>query len=103
MHDLDPAAPGEASCRHPRGPPRELPWRPASSTCTVAAHLALSFAGVDEWWEPFTLGVGPAGAYVAGLDVERRDALRVRCGELLPTAPFELTASAWSVTAAAPG
>ncbi len=22
----------------------------------------------DEWWEPFTLGVGPAGGYVVGLD-----------------------------------
>jgi SAM-dependent methyltransferase len=22
----------------------------------------------EDWWEPFTLGVGPAGAYVAGLD-----------------------------------
>ena len=28
----------------------------------------------EEWWEPFTLGVGPAGAYVAGLDEEARAA-----------------------------
>ena len=26
----------------------------------------------EEWWEPFTLGVGPAGVYVAGLDPERQ-------------------------------
>ena len=22
----------------------------------------------DDWWDPYTLGVGPAGSYVAGLD-----------------------------------
>ena len=53
------------------------------------------FGGVDEWWEPHTLGVGPAGAHVAGLDGERREALRARCRELLPSVPFELSASAW--------
>ncbi len=26
---------------------------------------SLVFSSFDEWWEPFTLGVGPAGAYVA--------------------------------------
>ena len=25
----------------------------------------------EEWWEPFTLGVGPAGAYANGLDPDR--------------------------------
>ena len=25
----------------------------------------------DEWWEPYTLGVGPAGKYVADLDADR--------------------------------
>ena len=50
----------------------------------------------DEWWEPYTLGVGPAGAYAAGLDAARRDELRERCRSMLPAAPFELTASAWA-------
>jgi SAM-dependent methyltransferase len=50
----------------------------------------------DEWWEPYTLGVGPAGAFVAGLDAERRAELRERCRELLPAAPFSLAARAWS-------
>ena len=36
----------------------------------------------EEWWEPFTLGVGPAGSYVAGLTPESRDRLRERCREL---------------------
>jgi SAM-dependent methyltransferase len=50
----------------------------------------------DDWWEPYTLGVGPAGAYVARLDQERRDALRERCRELLPEPPFVLEARAWA-------
>jgi SAM-dependent methyltransferase len=51
----------------------------------------------DEWWEPFTLGVGPAGSYTAGLDPAARERLRGRCQELLPPAPFSITAGAWAV------
>jgi SAM-dependent methyltransferase len=51
----------------------------------------------DEWWEPFTLGVGPAGAHVAALDESGRSALRERCRALLPAAPFVIAASAWTV------
>jgi len=51
----------------------------------------------DEWWEPFTLGVGPAGSYTAGLDAAPRERLRERCRELLPPAPFSITAGAWAV------
>jgi SAM-dependent methyltransferase len=50
----------------------------------------------EEWWEPFTLGVGPAGAYAAGLEATRQAQLRERCRELLPAAPFVLTARAWA-------
>jgi SAM-dependent methyltransferase len=51
----------------------------------------------EEWWEPFTLGVGPAGAFAAGLDPDRQAELRERCRSLLPPAPFVLTAKAWVV------
>ena len=50
----------------------------------------------EEWWEPFTLGVGPAGDYAAGLEARRQAQLRERCRELLPAAPFVLTARAWA-------
>jgi SAM-dependent methyltransferase len=50
----------------------------------------------EEWWEPFTLGVGPAGVYAAGLDAARQAQLRERCRELLPAAPFVSTARAWA-------
>jgi SAM-dependent methyltransferase len=50
----------------------------------------------DEWWEPYALGVGPAGAHVAGLSAAERDQLRDRCRALLPDAPFVVTARAWA-------
>jgi SAM-dependent methyltransferase len=49
----------------------------------------------DEWWEPFRLGVGPAGAFVVGLDAAGQERLRERCRELLPPAPFVVAARAW--------
>ena len=67
--------------------------RPTSLTVRVR------YETVDEWWEPYTLGVGPAGDYLAGLDDPGRAAVRTRCEQLLPSAPFEITATAWSVTA----
>jgi SAM-dependent methyltransferase len=55
-------------------------------------------ADFGSWWEPFTLGVGPAGAYLAGLDDDRRAALRERCRRRLPDGPFEVSATAWTAT-----
>ncbi len=57
---------------------------------------SLEHQSFDEWWQPFTLGVGPAGKYVASLDAERQAELRERCRSLLPTAPFVVTAKAWA-------
>ena len=50
----------------------------------------------EEWWEPYTLGVGPAGAHVNGLDSAARDELRERCRAKLPEAPFVVPAAAWA-------
>ena len=33
--------------------------------------VRVEHASFEEWWEPYTLGVGPAGDYVASLDPER--------------------------------
>jgi SAM-dependent methyltransferase len=63
--------------------------------------VTVSHPSFDEWWEPFTLGVGPAGGHVARLDQARRAELREVCRELLPVAPFELTARAWAARGSA--
>jgi SAM-dependent methyltransferase len=53
-------------------------------------------ASFGDWWEPFTLGVGPAGAYVASLAPDRRAALAEQCRQLLPAGPVEISATAWA-------
>jgi SAM-dependent methyltransferase len=58
--------------------------------------VAVSHPTFEEWWEPFTLGVGPAGGYVASLDPEQQAELREVIREELPSAPFVLTAWAWA-------
>jgi SAM-dependent methyltransferase len=50
----------------------------------------------DSWWEPFTKGVGPAGAYVATLTREQQLALRERCHAELGDGPFVVPARAWA-------
>jgi SAM-dependent methyltransferase len=54
--------------------------------------------GFDEWWEPVTLGVGPAGDYVLSLDDARRAELRDHCQQILAEGPPVVTATAWAVT-----
>lgn len=68
-------------------------FKQVESTTVVAE---LEHASFEDWWEPYTAGVGPAGAYVATLDAEHADALRERCRALLPAAPFTLTSVAWA-------
>jgi SAM-dependent methyltransferase len=57
---------------------------------------SLEHQSFDDWWEPFTGGVGPAGSFVAQLGPEQQAALRERCRALLPPAPFTIPARAWA-------
>jgi SAM-dependent methyltransferase len=61
-----------------------------------ALPVSVEHPTFEDWWEPYTLGVGPAGGYAAGLDPDQQAHLRERCRELLPTAPFVLTSRAWA-------
>lgn len=61
-----------------------------------ALSVSVEHPSFEEWWEPFTLGVGPAGGYAAGLDAKRQTQLRELCREMLPAPPFMLTAVAWA-------
>ena len=64
-----------------------------------ALKVVVHHEGFDQWWEPFTLGVGPSGDYVTGLTQEHRDALREGCRSLLPEGEFDITAHVWTVRA----
>jgi ubiquinone/menaquinone biosynthesis C-methylase UbiE len=63
-----------------------------------ALTVAAAYTGFDELWSSVLGGVGPVGAYVAGLDDARREELsatwRERVGD--PTGSFSLTARAWA-------
>jgi SAM-dependent methyltransferase len=61
--------------------------------------ITVAFDSFDDWWQPFTLGVGPAGDHVAGLDRWHRDELRALLAQRLPEGAFERAASAWTVVA----
>lgn len=66
----------------------------AIQEATLTVNVA--HGNFDEWWEPFTRGVGPAGAHVKSLSPERQDELRERCRALVPAGPIVLTARAWA-------
>ena len=50
----------------------------------------------EEWWEPYTFGVGPAGDYVQRLDDKGRGMLKTVARERLGDGPFTVTATAWA-------
>ena len=62
----------------------------------TALTVNVEHPSFDDWWEPFTLGVGPAGSYTTALDARRQAQLCERCREALPAAPFVLRAQAWA-------
>jgi SAM-dependent methyltransferase len=96
--ELDADAEDESGLAGARAGHLEELFRAAGLTGIEEAVLSsnLSFASFDEWWAPFTFGVGPAGTYARALGETDLSALRERCHRLLPEAPFTLTAHAWA-------
>jgi SAM-dependent methyltransferase len=91
-HELDHEVTGESRPAGFRGGDLTDLFEPAglAEVEETALPVAVVHSTFEEWWEPFTLGVGPAGPYVAELDEERRAGLRERCPALLPDPPFGL-------------
>lgn len=58
--------------------------------------ISVEHASFEEWWQPFTFGVGPAGAYLATLDGDQQLRLRERCRERSPSEGVTVTAGAWA-------
>lgn len=59
----------------------------------LEAHA--DYADFDDFWEPFTFAVGPAGQHLASLPADRQARLREACKTAVPDEPFSLTARAW--------
>ena len=62
----------------------------------TSLSVSLEHPTFDAWWEPFTRGVGPAGAYLSSLDADRRTELREDCRRRMPSEPFVVTGVAWA-------
>lgn len=61
-----------------------------------AIEFSLRLEGFEDWWEPYPLGVGPAGQYVGGLAPDRLAVLKDICREFVPPGPFDLPLRAWA-------
>ena len=98
VHDLDPDATDEADLAGAHeGHLGELMREAGLVDVTDGSiEVRVELPTFEAWWDPFTLGVGPAGAYVAGLDDEHRDRLRDRCHAGFPDVPFAVSARAWA-------
>ena len=99
---LDDAAPDEGrTMRYRSTEELEELWREAGVNAIETGYLTveLTYYGFDDLWEPFTFGVGPAGAYCARLEPSRREELRERLFENVgsPTGSFSLGARACAV------
>ncbi len=70
-------------------------------TLETSAH----YEDFDDFWQPFTFAVGPAGEHLRAMPSEQQDAVREHCRELLgdPAGPFDLTARAWYARGTVPG
>jgi hypothetical protein len=100
--ELDPGAPDEGRTMR-FCTPAELAalWKRAGLRAVETAEIVVEagYAGFDDFWEPFTAGLAPSGAYCAGLGDDARAALREACFRRLgaPAGPFTLSARAWLV------
>jgi ubiquinone/menaquinone biosynthesis C-methylase UbiE len=72
-----------------------------SGTLATSAH----YESFEDFWTPFTYGVGPAGAHLATLSDEQQEAIRDECRRQLgePDGPFDLDAHAWYARGVVPG
>jgi SAM-dependent methyltransferase len=99
---LDPDAPDEGRTMRYRSADElaEL-WRQSGFDDVETGPLVVetTYAGFDDFWQPLTLGVGPAGAYCASLEPARQEALRDELFRRLgsPAEAFTLSARAWAV------
>jgi hypothetical protein len=100
VRELDPAAPGEPDLAGVREGHLASLFTQAGLDRTQVSTLTarVRHASFDDWWRPFTLGAGPAGAYMASLTPDRRAALREQCRHLLPAAAVEVTAVGWAAS-----
>ncbi len=95
--ELDPDAPGEQTRAGTRRGHLTTLFNEAGldDVEETSLRVEVTHDSFDDWWEPFELGVGPAGAYVAVLSADHRDRLRQRFRNVM-SPPFIVTGVAWA-------
>ncbi len=77
---------------------------PAEERRRAPLEIDQNYSSFNDYWEPFTKGAGPGGAFVVSLSQERREQLEARIRKRLlgdrPDGPFTLKARAWCVRGA---
>jgi SAM-dependent methyltransferase len=107
---LDPASAARDEAHMALCKPGELAalWQRTGLNDVTEAPLTvtLHFATFEDYWEPFLLGQGPAGTYVAHLPKDRQAQLAQRLRQRLlaggPDHPIALRARAWAVKGTVP-
>ena len=66
---------------------------------TVAVEVEMP--SIEEYWDPFLLGVGPGGQYLLQLPPGQQEEVRGACAAHLGDPPYLITARAWTVHAQA--
>jgi SAM-dependent methyltransferase len=98
---FDPGAPDDAFIPFRREPELVALWTRAGfrDIRTGVIEVESRYADFDDFWSPFSFGIGPAGSYLLAQPEERRAALRAACFERLgkPTGPFSLPARVLAV------
>jgi ubiquinone/menaquinone biosynthesis C-methylase UbiE len=83
-------------------------WRKAGLVNVQEAPLVIeqAYSSFDDYWQPFTTGAGPGGAFVVSLAEDRRRQLEARLRRRLlgnaQDGPFTLKARAWCVRGEVP-
>ena len=94
---VEPAAPGESAMAGTTDGDIGRLLRQAGLQHVTSGALTshADYAGFDDFWQPFTLAVGPAGHYLRNLTAAQQAAVRDACRAQLPAGPFTLPARAW--------
>jgi SAM-dependent methyltransferase len=83
-------------------------WKKAGLTNIKEEPLVIdqAYSSFNDYWEPFTKGAGPGGAFVVSLSQGRREQLEARMRKRLlgdrQDGPFTLKATAWCVRGEVP-
>ncbi|HEY9290775.1 MAG TPA: class I SAM-dependent methyltransferase [Microlunatus sp.] len=101
VHELDPSAGDESQLAGVREGDLVRLFAGAGMTSVEDDQLTVrvGYRDFDQWWEPYTLGVGPVGDYLRSISGSDRSRIRTECAHRLPDNSFTVEARAWAVRA----